>query len=135
MVQSLQLTFASILLVTLAIAGAAPSSSIKVHDFVVPGAEVISITGIEATNVTVTTAPPISALNFCNVSVILSHPGANDSVLVEVWLPTKDWNGRFQATGGGGHSTGLGDTGLAPALAAGYAASQQMAETLVTGFT
>lgn len=94
----------------------------------------ISITGIEATNFTVTTVPPISGLNFCNVSVILSHPGANDSVLVEVWLPTKDWNGRFQATGGGGHSTGLGDTGLAPALAAGYAASQTDGGNIGDGF-
>ena len=133
MVKSFHLVVASTLLATSVIAGTT-CSGIQNHDLVVPGAQVISITAIEETNVTVPTLPPTSGLNFCNVSVILTHPGANDSVLVEVWLPTHDWNGRFQATGGGGYSSGLGETALAPALAAGYATSQTDGGNIGVGF-
>ncbi|HTJ70787.1 MAG TPA: tannase/feruloyl esterase family alpha/beta hydrolase [Actinospica sp.] len=59
----------------------------------------------------------------CAVSLYLTHPGANDHVLVEVWLPTSGWNGRFEGTGGGGYAAGQFDTALAPAIQGGYAAS------------
>lgn len=67
----------------------------------------------------------IADLTFCQVKVYLNHEGSDDSSLVEVWLPPKkeDWNGRFQATGGGGFATGLFDIHLAPALKQGYAAA------------
>lgn len=64
---------------------------------------------------------PVSGVDFCNVTIILDHRKANDSVLVTVWLPFKGWNGRFQATGGGGLAAGLFERELAPAVAAGYA--------------
>lgn len=137
MVKPLQLATASSLLATSAIA-ADPCSSIHGHGLQVPGAEVISVTGFTVTNATVLTLPPvpgpISGLNFCNVSVILTHPGANDSVAVEVWLPTQDWNGRYQATGGGGYSSGEGEFALAPAVAAGYATSQTDGGNIGSGF-
>lgn len=123
MVRLLQSVIASTLVAICAVV-CAPCSSFHARDIVVPGAEVVSISGIQATNITVATDPPIYDLNFCNVSVILTHPGVKDSVLVEVWLPTENWNGRFQATGGGGYTSGLGDTALAPAVTAGYVASQ-----------
>ncbi|KFY98098.1 hypothetical protein V498_01651 [Pseudogymnoascus sp. VKM F-4517 (FW-2822)] len=64
-------------------------------------------------------ASPVSGLDFCNVTIILDHRGANDPVLVTVWLPFEGRNGRFQATGGGGLAAGLFQ--LAPGVAAGYA--------------
>jgi hypothetical protein len=69
--------------------------------------------------------PPVSDLNFCSVKVTLNHPGTTDSVLVEIWLPLtrEDWNGRFQATGGGGYATGLLEIMLGPAVRDGYAAA------------
>lgn len=69
--------------------------------------------------------PDVEGLEFCQVRAHVTHEGADDDVLVEVWLPlrTEDWNGRFQATGGGGLATGRLARALAPALKQGYAAS------------
>lgn len=43
----------------------------------------------------------------CRVLAIVNHPPANDSVKVWVGLPIKNWNGRFEGTGGGGFLGGL----------------------------
>jgi hypothetical protein len=64
-------------------------------------------------------------ISFCQVKVYLTHEGSDDRSLVEVWLPPQKeaWNGRFQATGGAGFSTGIFDAYLGPALEQGYAAA------------
>ena len=96
---------------------------------VVPGAKVLSITAEERRNVDVPAGTalfqPVSDLNYCEIKVYLAHPGANDRVLVETWLPLSQelWNDRFQATGGGAWATGMPNFTLGPAIASGYAAS------------
>ncbi|MER7006111.1 tannase/feruloyl esterase family alpha/beta hydrolase [Dactylosporangium sp. NPDC000555] len=60
---------------------------------------------------------------FCDVTVVLTHPGAGDRVRVRVWLPRTGWNGRFQAVGGGGFSAGGSDRALVPPVRGGYAAA------------
>lgn len=62
-------------------------------------------------------------MSFCNVTLSLRHTGADDTVRVNAWLPLKDWNGRYQATGGGGLAAGFGDAILAGQVGNGYAAS------------
>ncbi|WP_067824377.1 tannase/feruloyl esterase family alpha/beta hydrolase [Nocardia inohanensis] len=58
----------------------------------------------------------------CEVTVTLTHPGANDHARVQVWLPEAGWNGRFQAVGGAGYAAGsIG--GVATAVKQGYAAA------------
>jgi Tannase and feruloyl esterase len=92
----------------------------------VPGAVVQSISGVSVPAGTDqvpggTPIPDVPA--HCAVSLYLTHPGANDHVLVEVWLPTSGWNGRFEGTGGGGYAAGEFDLELAPAIQQGYAAA------------
>lgn len=62
-------------------------------------------------------------INFCNVTVTYTHPGWGDTVNTQVWLPLDDWNGRFQALGGGGYATGFGSTYLTYAVSQGYASA------------
>lgn len=99
-----------------------------------PGAEILSLEATPVTNYTfvrssqsITYTPPTiasSATSFCNVSIIYTHPGAGDTIKVQVWLPSpSDWNQRFMGTGGGGFKTGYFDQALAPAITAGYSAA------------
>ncbi|GAA2713812.1 tannase/feruloyl esterase family alpha/beta hydrolase [Actinoplanes palleronii] len=56
-----------------------------------------------------TPAEPITGVPaWCDVTVTLTHPGANDHVTVKVLLPTdpKNWTGRLQATGGSAYQAG-----------------------------
>lgn len=77
-------------------------------------ASILSIETTSVTNYTVSvpatflyTQPPISAsnLSFCNVTVSYTHPGQNDTIIVEAWLPI-EWNERLQAVGGSGSAAG-----------------------------
>jgi hypothetical protein len=75
-----------------------------------------------------------------------THPGWNDVINVEIWLPLEEWNGyvptmklpkllrslvlkltfkhsRFQGTGGGGYQTGDGASALVSAVHDGYSAA------------
>ncbi|KAI1634774.1 Tannase/feruloyl esterase [Biscogniauxia mediterranea] len=72
------------------------------------------------------TAPSIEVRNltFCNVTVTYTHPGTDDSVNVEAWLPTENWNNRFIAVGGAAWAAGryvVGYSAMAGAAAEGYA--------------
>ncbi|KAK5050475.1 hypothetical protein LTR84_003756 [Exophiala bonariae] len=95
---------------------------------VIAGAEILSLSAVEVESIS-SRADPLSTaiepfyLNFCNVSVVLTHPGASDTVFVDVWLPTSDWNGRYQAMGGGGLAAGYGGLMLAGPLSEGYLTS------------
>jgi hypothetical protein len=81
------------------------------------GAEILHKTATPVTNYTQTipsstryVQPPITVTNasFCNVTITYTHPGLNDTLAAEIWLPSEagSWNGRLQSVGGGGWTAG-----------------------------
>lgn len=66
----------------------------------------------------------VENLNFCNVTISYTHPGENDTINVQVWMPSDIWNGRLQSIAGAGWQAGLHYAGLMAMTAAmgeGYA--------------
>jgi len=97
------------------------------------GADILGIQAAVVTNYSVAApeayryvAPAVESQNatFCNVTVTYTHPGQNDTIDVEAWLPIDNWNGRLQAVGGGGWVAGrffLSYAAMKGALADGFA--------------
>ncbi|KPM36266.1 hypothetical protein AK830_g10282 [Neonectria ditissima] len=97
------------------------------------GAEILSLTAETVSNYTRTVPraytfhhPTLSVENasFCNVTVSYTHPGRDDLIYVETWLPIGNWNERLQAVGGGGWVAGrfpLTEMSMTAALSEGYA--------------
>jgi len=48
----------------------------------------------------------VTNVSFCNVTVTYTHPGQNDTINAEIWLPTDTWNGRMMGVGGSGWISG-----------------------------
>ncbi|MFE3101604.1 tannase/feruloyl esterase family alpha/beta hydrolase [Nocardia tengchongensis] len=68
----------------------------------------------------------------CEVTVTLTHPGANDHAKLQIWLPESGWNGRFQAVGGAAYAAGnIGS--VATAIKQGYATGTTDAGVDTTG--
>jgi hypothetical protein len=90
--------------------------------------ESVTAAGVPAGTFQVPGSPPLGGYPVpdvpahCEVTVTLTHPGANDHAKVQIWLPQTGWNGRFQAVGGAAYSAGtIGD--VAGAVKQGYAAA------------
>ncbi|KAH7114657.1 Tannase/feruloyl esterase [Dactylonectria macrodidyma] len=110
-----------------------------------PGAEILSTNARLVTNFSATglsayrfTQPTRQLTNatFCNVTITYTHPGQDDEIGVETWLPVNNWNNRFQAVGGGGWVAGrffLSYGNMYGALADGYATSTTDAGLLPLG--
>lgn len=111
-------------------AGSSNCTASNIANPVAEGTEITGITAFPVMNYSVsvaqngdTQAANLTNLNFCNVTVTYNHPKTGDNINTQVWLPFSGWNGRFQATGGGGFLAGQGPQGLAPAVNAGFAAA------------
>ena len=59
---------------------------------------------------------------FCRVAATLT-PSSDSDIKIEVWLPSANWNGKFQAVGNGAWSGAIGYPAMADALRRGYATS------------
>ncbi|KAJ0418666.1 Tannase/feruloyl esterase [Aspergillus carlsbadensis] len=99
------------------------------------GAEILSISAQLATNYSFPipvgwrySQPGVHVQDgsFCNVTVTYTHPGNDDTINAEIWLPPTEWNGVLQSIGGGGWTAGrfvLSYAGMAGAIYDGYAAA------------
>lgn len=70
------------------------------------GAEILAIDANVVSDYVHPALPDTTLQAFCNVTVTYTHPGQNDKIGVEVWLPIDSYNGRLKAVGGGGWSPG-----------------------------
>lgn len=59
---------------------------------------------------------------FCRVSATLT-PSSDSDINVEIWLPSSNWNRKFQAVGNGGWAGVISYSALAEAVKAGYASA------------
>lgn len=84
-----------------------------------------------------TPPPPVTDVPaYCDVDVTLTHGDAGDRELIEIWLPTTGWTGRFEALGGSGYFAGDFGPDQANAIKAGYAVGTTDAgATPTTGYT
>ncbi|KAI5921178.1 Tannase/feruloyl esterase, partial [Camillea tinctor] len=100
---------------------------------VILGAEIVAITAASVTNYSREVTPVyypnhggfnVEDASFCNVTYSYTHPGDDDLVTVEAWLPDTGWNGRLQTAGGSGLGPGRFDMSygaMAGAVGEGYA--------------
>jgi feruloyl esterase len=58
--------------------------------------------------------------DFCRVAGVIK-PTSDSEIKFEVWMPSANWNGKFHGVGNGGFAGSISYTGLAGALARGYA--------------
>ena len=65
----------------------------------------------------VTVSPP-----FCRVAATLK-PSSDSDIKIELWMPTINWNGKFQAVGNGAFSGTIAYAAMMTALGRGYATS------------
>jgi hypothetical protein len=121
--------------------GGGESACTKVARPHIPGARILSVTATARPGGTFTFPPnppnptplPVTGVPaYCDITVILTHPGAHDRVRIQLWLPLTGWNGRFQATGGG-FAAGQFERALAPAVKNGYATASTDAGVSTSG--
>ena len=67
-----------------------------------PDIQILSITSAEVLNYEVSVPAVVAVspttngtIDFCNVTVIVTHPGADGKAIIGIWLPLNGWNGRF----------------------------------------
>ncbi len=118
-----------LLLISVAALNAAP---------VVPGS-CESLASLTLPNVTITKAEAVAAGGFtisagrggggvsdlpafCRVAATLK-PSGDSNIMMELWLPTSGWNGKFEANGNGGWNGSINPPALAAGLRRGYAAA------------
>jgi hypothetical protein len=89
-----------------------------------PICECEALLKVSLPNTKIKSAAVLEKDSMCRIEAIVNHPPAQDSVVVWLALPIKNWNGRFSGIGGGGFLGGASDLnpGKNPLLINGFAA-------------
>jgi tannase/feruloyl esterase len=93
-------------------------AELKLPDTTITAAQ--SIAAGAFTTPTGSAAPYKELPSFCRVAGVIK-PTNDSEIKFEVWLPSSNWNGKFHGIGNGGFAGSISYTGLAGALARGYA--------------
>jgi feruloyl esterase len=83
---------------------AAAASCEKLANAIVPNGSITAAQSIPTGNYTApsgTVYPSLPA--FCRVAATLT-PTSDSLIRIEVWMPVRDWNNAYLATGGGGYT-------------------------------
>jgi feruloyl esterase len=94
------------------------------------------LANLTLTNAAVTTAQSVAAGDFtppgagamhdlpafCRVALTLK-PSSDSDIQLEVWMPAKNWNGKFQGVGNGGFAGAISFEDLGQAVTHGYVAA------------
>jgi feruloyl esterase len=64
--------------------------------------------------------PPVTLPTYCRIAAVLT-PSADSHIEMELWMPTADWNGKFEAVGNGGFMGAISYSAMTAALREGYA--------------
>jgi feruloyl esterase len=94
--------------------------SLKLPSAAVTKAAVEASTGIAFT--TSDGRPPKPAPESCRVAATLK-PSADSEIKMEVWMPTSNWNGKYEAVGNGAFNGNINAGPMSTALSRGYAVS------------
>jgi len=101
---------------------AARAAAVPCEQLTLPSLPGLQVSSLQGTTKKGYMSPllPTLPLDICSVNISYNHQGENDITWVNIWLPLDNWNGRWQATGGGGLATGYGDLYLLGAAPFGY---------------
>src|SRR5688500_7851031 len=84
------------------------------------------LTSLKLPSATITSAkvePAAAAVpESCRVAATL-RPSSDSEIKMEIWMPTTNWNGKYQAVGNGAFNGTIGYAAMATALTRGYATS------------
>ncbi len=116
-------TIATLLLLTPALLAATCDSlaNLKIPQGMVTSAEIVPAGNFAAPGAR-SDAAPLKVPEFCRVQATL-RPSPDSDIKIEVWLPTKGWNNKYEAVGNGGWAGVISYSAMAEALNHGYATS------------
>src|SRR4029077_16894290 len=100
---------------------AAPARCDDLAKLKLPATTIRSAEAVQPGAVTPPGGQPISGLPaFCRVAGAIK-PSDDSDIEFEVWMPSSNWNGKFQGIGNGGFAGAIGYGPMAAALSHGYA--------------
>jgi feruloyl esterase len=105
----------------------AQQSCQKLKELQLPKVEITSATLVQAGSFassvpTVAGRATVVLAAHCEVKAV-AHPTSDSEIGIEIWLPTENWNGKYEQLGNGGWAGAIHEAPLAGALRRGFAAA------------